>query len=76
MTEAEYAKKGEQKNIFVLVGNKPNYLICNNTASGLKEYIIKWHYVTIHAAAYDKYKDQFRRGKVAQFKKILTGQQS
>ena len=58
------------------VSSKPICLICNNAVSSLKEYNIKCHYVTNHAPAYDKFKDQFRKDKVAELKNVLVGQQS
>ena len=61
---------------FVQVSSKPICLICNNAVSSLKEYSIKRHCVTNHALAYDKFKDQFRRDKVAELKNVLVGQQS
>ena len=58
------------------VSSKPICLTCNNAVSSLKEYNIKRHCVTNRALAYDKFKDQFRRDKVAELKNVLVGQQS
>ena len=61
---------------FVQVSSKPICLICNGEVSSLKEYNIKRHYVTNHAPVYNKFKDQFRRDKVAELKNVLVGQQA
>ena len=60
---------------FVQVSSKP-IKFCSNAVSSLKEYSIKRHYVTNHEPAYDKFKGQFRRNKVAELKNVLVGQQS
>ena len=61
---------------FVEVNSKPICLICNGAVSSVKEYNIKRHYVTNHAATYDKFKDHFRRDKVAKLKNVFVGQQA
>ena len=74
---AEYFKTDGQKNIFFLqVNNKPTCLICNKTVLEFKECNIKRHYVTNHPPKYDKFKDQFRRDKITELKKVLVRQQS
>ena len=64
--------------LFFFVGgsSKPICLICNGAVSSVIEYNIKRHYVTNYAPTYDKFKDQFRRDKVAELKNVLVGQQA
>ena len=71
-----FQERWTEQYFFVQVSSKPICLICNNAVSSLKEYNIKRHYVTNHALAYDKFKDQFRKDKVAELKNVLVGQQS
>ena len=73
---AEYFKRDELNNSFcgsLQVSSKPICLICNNAVLSLNDYNIERHYVTIHALAYDKFEDQFRRDKVAELKNVLAG---
>ena len=44
--------------------------------SSLKEYNIKQNNVTNHALVYDKFKDQFRRDKVAELKNMVVEQEA
>ena len=71
-----FQERWTEQYFFVQVSSKPIYLICNNAVSSLKEYNIKHHYVTNNAPAYDKFKDQFKKDKVAELKNVLIGQQS
>ena len=71
-----FQERWTEQYFFVQVSSKQIFLICNNAVSSLKEYNIKRHYVTNHAPAYDKFKDQFRKDKVAELKNVLVGQQS
>ena len=57
------------------VNNKPICLICNRAVSKFKEYNTERHYVTNQAPKYDKFKDQFRKDKIAELKKAQVGQQ-
>ena len=71
-----FQERWTEQYFFVQVSSKPICLICNGEVSSLKEYNIKRHYVTNHAPVYDKFKDQFRRDKVAELKNVLVGQQA
>ena len=57
------------------VNNKTICLICNRAVSKFKEYNTERHYVTNQAPKYDKFKDQFRKDKIAELKKVHVGQQ-
>ena len=56
--------------------NRPLCLICNKTVAVMKEYNIKWHYVTKHANRYEKFEGQVRKGKFQTLKKSIKTQQS
>ena len=72
---AEHFKRDGTNNIFCArQSSKPICSICNNAVLSLKEYNIKQHYVTNHAPAYDKFKDQFRTNKVVRNKEYHVPQ--
>jgi hypothetical protein len=66
--------KGTSLYLFTEFQQKPVCLVCIESIASIKEYNLKRHYETKHAAKFDAIQGQFRNGKITQLKK-LEGQQ-
>lgn len=61
--------------LFVEVSQKPICLVCNESVAVMKEYNLKRHYETKHAANFNMFQGQVRCDKVCDLKKKLKNQQ-
>lgn len=60
---------------FIDVNQKPICLVCNESVAVMKEYNLKRHYETKHAAKFNVFQGQVRSDKVSDLKKKLKNQQ-
>lgn len=70
-----FQEKWKESYFFTCVKGKAVCLICREAVAVLKECNVKRHYETKHASVYDEFLGQFRKDKLGELNKALSGQQ-
>lgn len=71
-----FQERWENEYMFVLSGNRPVCLICQEAVAVLKEYNLRRHFETKHGAKYANLSHQEKQQKVQELKKNLHFQQN